>query len=464
MRKVAIMEYNETEEGKLDILTITATILKIARRTLVLALILAAVCAAALGIRSYRQYSPYYIAHASFTVKVANPLYSSVDGYNSKTAEQMAATFPSLLTSGVLQERIQEHLGIAYMPTVTVDADPSTSIITIQVRDSDPQRAYDVLNAVIEYYPEVAEFVVGSTVLVLLDESGVPAEPANQFRIAASLKKGAAAGLILWLAVVAAMAFARSTVHNEEELNALLNVPCLAQIPSVRTRYGESSLLIAGEHTHARFQETIRLLHMRVEKALEARGKKVLLISSATPGEGKTTISTNLALSLAQKGKRVLLIDFDMRNPSVGRMLNIKINGSLSEWFRGKATLRDLITRTKHQNLYVIAGGSCSGADASKMLADKLVGELIRSAAEQFDYVLLDTPPCSMLADAAEIAGLADCGLMVIRQDYASRDQILEGVQFLDDSGLPMIGCAMNGVRSSFGSGYGRGYGYGAKQ
>ena len=97
-----------------------------------------------------------------------------------------------------------------------------------------------------------------------------------------------------------------------------------------------------------------------------------------------------------------------------------------------------------------------------------MIQGILEEARREFDYVIVDTPPCSLLVDAAELSDLADCAMMVIRQDYASRSQILEGVKLLSDNGLPMLGCVINGVAGNlasngyrYGNGYGYGYGHG---
>ena len=228
------MEFHDNEIRKLDLLTLADDFLKLAKRFLLLGLALVLVCTGFFTARSYLSYTPSYTASASFTVRVSNPLYSKVNSYNIKTAEQMSKTFPYIVGSGVLQSRVKEHLGISSMGSVSVNANPNTSIITLSVRDTDPQRAYDVLNGVIECYPEIAEFVVGPTVLTLLDETGVPTQPTNPLNLKSAIRNGAVAGTGLWLVLILALAMTRSTVHNEEELNSLLNTPCMGTAPSIR--------------------------------------------------------------------------------------------------------------------------------------------------------------------------------------------------------------------------------------
>ena len=457
------MEFDKQEVQQIDLTILLDDFLKGAKRLWGLAVLLIAVCAMGLTGWQYLSYSPSYAATASFTVKVANPLHASVSAYNTETAAQMAKTFPYIMTSGVLQERVMEHLDIPYMPSVSVTASSGSSILTITVRDSDPQRAYDVLEAVITYYPEIAEYVVGSTALVLLDESGVPTQPANAPNLTSSLKKGALLGVVVWLLIVVALAVLTRTVHNEDELTQTLNSPCLGLVPLVKVSRKADSPLILRTSRHANFFEAIQQLRLRLGKVMDEQGKKVLLVSSAIPGEGKTTVATNLAMSLANRGKKVLLIDCDLRNPSVTKALGISSSNSLIDFLKGTISVRDMLQPTHIKNLVIFPGGT-GDKDNVKLLSQERMYQLVQVSRTLFDYVILDTPPCSLLADASEIAKLADCGILVVRQNFASKDQILDGAQRLGDSNLPIIGCVLNCVTRGFSSGYGYGYGYGTEK
>lgn len=461
------MGNEEKELEKLDLYVLLEDFLRQARRMWLLGLILILVGSAGMPFMQRRTYRETYEAYASFTVRVSNPLYASVSSYNEKTAQVMADTFPSILTSNLLQKKVMEQLGISGVPSITVSATAQSSIFTLTVRDTDPQRAYDVLNAVIACYPEVSEFVVGSTVLVLLDESGVPTKPVSTFNFKYYAIRGAAFGAIIWCAIVVALILLKNTIHNEEELRKTLNTPCLGQIPTAKLTRKTPYPLVHRIKNNSGFAESIRLLRLRVEKAMEESGKKVLLVSSAIPGEGKTTIAVNLAVSMAQKGKRVLLIDCDLRNPSVVNTLagdsnSLVSTNNLVDYVQGRIKVLDAIQPTEVENLFLIPGGPGGKAESSALLSQNRMALLLKAARKLYDIVILDTPPCSLFADAAELCELADAGLMVIRQDYAARDQIVDGIQRLTDGKLPIMGCAFNNVRKGHYGGYGGygGYGY----
>ena len=138
----------------------------------------------------------------------------------------------------------------------------------------------------------------------------------------------------------------------------------------------------------------------------------------------------------------------------------MKYSFSVADYLAGKCNIRDIITPTKVTNLHIVSGGA-RGAVLTEKLSAVRSGYLIKAARNLYDCVILDTPPCGMLSDASEVAELADCGVLVVRQNYASRDQISEGVVHLADSGLDILGCVFNQSVRTLSSGYGYGYGYG---
>ena len=462
------MDNNTTNEVKIagiDLHRLLSDGLGALRRTLLPFLALLVLCTGLLCWREYRSYQPMYRASATFTVNVTNPLQSEIRSYNTATAEQMAKTFPYILTSGALNERVMRELGISAMPAVSASVLSNTNIFTLSVSSGDPQLAYDVLNSVIENYPEVAEFVVGPTVMTLLDESGLPTQPYNSRDYTGAVKKGILIWLVIWLATAFILASTRTTVHSEQELRQILNLRVISALPVVRGRKKKERALsprMDDSASHSGFSESVRLMRIRAEKELKEQNIKILMISSATPGEGKTTIAINLADALAEAGSRVLLIDCDLRSPSVARALNQENEEGLAEYLRGETSYQNIIHLSDNPNLFLIFAGK-PVSDASELFSKPECKRFLDACRGTFDYVILDTPPAALLADAAEVAEVADGAILAIRQNYAPRHKILECAQILSDSKLPIIGCVMNYVTgSSSGGYYGYGYGYGS--
>lgn len=453
---------NEVKIAGIDLHTLLSDGLRVLRRTAALFAALTLLLTGALCLRVFRSYQPMYRASATFTVYVANALQSEIRSYNTATAEQMAKTFPYILTSGALNERVMSSLDIPAMPAVSASVLSNTNIFTLTVTSADPELAYDVLEAVIECYPDVAEFVVGPTVMNLLDESGVPQEPFNHRDYRAAIKRGVLTGAFLWVAAALVLASLRSTVHSEEELREVLSLRTLGVLPAVRGRGRGRAVCprFDGGAEYSGFSESVRLLRMRTEKEMRERGMKVLLVSSATPGEGKTTVAINLAMALAAQGKHVLLADCDLRNPSVAGGFGMENGKGLTEYLKGETPYQEILRQSEQENLYLVLAGQPT-ANASELLAAPACREFVEACRKVFDVVILDTPPAALLADASELAVLADGALMTVRQNYASRSQIMEGAQILSDSHLPLLGCVLNyaSSRSPYGGYYGYGYG-----
>ena len=209
------MEEKELNLPKIDLIFMLRIWLRYARRFWALALASMLLCSLLLGYSGYRAYTPIYEARVSFTVRVANPLYADINLYNNTAANQLHATFPYILRSAILKQRVQEHLGVAMIPGVNTTVLENSNIFTISVRDADPQWAYTVLQAVVECYPQVAEYVVGSTNLIILDDSGVPERPLYDLDLKDSLILGAAAGLALWCAVMLLMTIRAQSARSD---------------------------------------------------------------------------------------------------------------------------------------------------------------------------------------------------------------------------------------------------------
>ena len=216
---------------KIDLIELLGGMLRSCRHLLWQGVLLIVAMAMLLCLRSWRSYSPRYQASASFVVQVSNPLYASQQYYNASAAEQMAKTFPYILTSGVLSEQVMETLGIGYMPAISTSVLGNTNIITMTVTSGDPQLAYDVLHCVMDVYPSVAEFVVGPTSMSLMDESGVPTAPSNRVNYKTTAVKGALVGAVIWMAIACLYWLTHQTVNSEDELRKVVNLSCLGSCP-----------------------------------------------------------------------------------------------------------------------------------------------------------------------------------------------------------------------------------------
>ena len=450
-----------TEAEKIDLMRIINNMWKGAKRYWFLMLAVIVLFSGAFGYRAYRNYSPIYSANATFTITSdTSSLYSSTSYLNTRTASQIVKTFPYILNSGILQKKIADDLGMESIPgTIATETLGTTNMITIVVNSSNPQYSYDILQSVINHYPEVAEPVIGKVAMNLLDMTDVPESASNPPSYTRDIIKGAIMGAGLCVAFLLIYAFTRNTIHEEEDFKKMLNIDCICAIPQIvfkkRGKEFRKDISIYNKKISQTFLEAVRVLRARIEKDAKKNHLQVFLVTSAAPGEGKSTIATNTAMALAMRESKVALVDCDLRNPSVRERLEMEKEGAgLYEYLIKEAELEDILLWNETYKMYVIPGGQPL-SNASELMDSPRMHELLEQLKEIAEYIILDTAPVGILTDTAVLAEAADAALFVVKQDYANRSAILEGIEQLAESKIYISGCILNGAQAGIG-----GYGY----
>lgn len=444
-----------------------------------LVVVLAILSAGMAYLRTNRTYFPYYKASATFTVNLSNDSGSSIYDDNLK-ASQMSKTFPYIITSGVLKNVIAADLGVTSVPeSITAENVEDTNLFTINVTSGDAKKANDVLQSVIKNYPQIAETVVGSTKLNILDETGVIEEPANRPNYTNILKMGALPGAFLGALIIFIYAFTRKTIHNAEDLIEISSMKHLGSLPEVkfkkRGRKFNKTVSLLNKKMPTWYRESIYKIRTRVEKIADNSEIKSILVTSAIQGEGKSTFTFNLALAMAEGGKRVVLVDCDLRHPSIRNMLPVQeATPGLEEILNGEVEIKDALKYYDALNISVLAGSN-PVQNASEILGSPKMWEILDELEESADYVILDSAPSGLLSDASNLAKCADGVIFVVKQDYVKVNQIVESLEHLaESSNIEMIGSVLNGAKAGLGGygSYGRygrygrhgSYGYGSKK
>lgn len=415
-------------------------------------------------------YVPTYVASATMSVRSAGTTASYV---NAQTAEQMAEVFPYILTSGVLKNVIAEDMGVESVPgSISVTADEGTNLLTLSVTSGDPEQAYAVLQSVIKNYPKVAEFVIGQTELTILDETGVPEDTGREQVIRGSYRRGAMKGAVIGLMIMMFYIVTRRTVKSRKEVKRAVNLEDYGTIPFVAEKKRKkskvsSTVSLLSEQVPQSYLEAIRKLRIKVMREMESGNHKSLLITSSIPGEGKTTLSINLAIAAAKQGRKVILVDADPRNPSVARGMNEEGEyPGLGQVLRGKVTIEEALKEVEVPDgkMQVLFGGKASERD-SKLLGTKAMEALLAELEKRADIVILDTAPSELLADAPAVGKFVDAALYIVKYDCAKKRQIRNGVQALAMSGVKILGFAFNADKAgnNRGANYGYSYGYGKR-
>ena len=194
------------------------------------------------------------------------------------------------------------------------------------------------------------------------------------------------------------------------------------------------------------FSEAYKSLRTNVDFLFSKKESRVILVTSSIPNEGKTSVSINLAISLAQTGKKVLLIDCDLRKPKVYAYLRIKHSSQLglSSVLKGDATAEEAIGYIENLNLYVLLAGKAP-KESSTLFTSERTYDTIKELSEKFDYIICDTAPISVVSDAAVLNRCCDGVLFVIRQKYTNMRQVKDALSALNAVEANVIGTVLNG-------------------
>ena len=285
----------------------------------------------------------------------------------------------------------------------------------------------------------------------------VPSQPYRDRRMmfsAAAMLAGLATGLALALL----RALISQTINTADDLTATGGHSLLGLLPVFETAStsGAEPSLIEQEH--------YRMLRTALLSRMNGHGGTVALVTSGSAGAGKTTVAVSLARSLARCGKRVLLVDADVRAPSVAKYLGIRCQPGLLEVLRGQASEHEAILPSVTRRLDVLPAGRSAADEDTELLANGVFGACLTRFRQQYDVVLLDSPPVLPVADARILSRHADGTILVVREGRCRQPEVQDTVSLLSVAGGRLFGTVYIGSRPSkryYGYGYPT---YGAQQ
>ena len=410
------------------------------------------------------RFVPQYRSQASFAVDTST---SSVMGDGSLVMEQIKESLPYVLTSEHMKNMVCSELKLDSFPaSIEVSANEYANLFTLTVTAGDPNLSNEILQSLLDNFPRASVYVMGRVSLKTLDVSGVPTEPYNSRECIQNAERGAICGLALSVIFVFIRSLYSKTVCDPEDFKKNLNLTCIAAVPHIefkkRRRSFDRHVHIHNEKVGFGFTESFRTMRIRTERECAKRGDRCIFVTSSISGEGKSTVASNIALALASKGRRVILLDCDFRNPSVVKTLGLDIGKrpGIADVLSGKAAVPEALMHMENWGLDIIPGTAGRSEPASLIGSGRLT-RLLEHLKKVYDFVIVDTPPAAMLADAMAMAEAADCAVYIVKQDWARLEQITEGLDSLSVCGVRLLGAVLNDVKTSV-SGYGRyGYGYG---
>lgn len=337
-----------------------------------------------------------------------------------------------------------------------------TVLIDITATDADPTVAARIANTVAESLAErvdeleTPQQTVDSPVQLQMVREAAPPGSASYPNIPVMIFVGFLLGAALGIALAVLREIADTRVRSEQDVRAVTDSAVIGAI-TMDDEAEKNPLVVQTSPYHTR-SEAFRRLRTNLQFLDLDGGPQAFVVTSSVPDEGKTTSAINLAITLADADSKVLLIDADLRRPSVAGYLGIEGSVGLTTLLIQRATIDDVIQPWGSAGLFVMPSGVVP-PNPAELVGSKAMARLVHEMSEQFDYVIIDAPPLLPVTDAALIARMTSGVLMVAGAGQIRREQLRQSLANLSTVSARVLGIVLNKVGRSADT-YGESYGY----
>lgn len=341
---------------------------------------------------------------------------------------------------------------------IAAEAVNDTEIFRVDVTSSDPLEAERIANAIAQILPQRISSIIEGTSAKIVDSAVVPFRPSSPHKIQNAMVAFMLC-LVLTAGVVIVLELMDTSIHSEEDISRNCKYPVLATIPDMEG-HGKGpkqtcdkspkkeKVELVGGNINLAAAESYKILRTKLQFSFADDGKcHIIGVSSAMVGEGKSLSAINLAYTTAQLGKRVLLIDCDMRRPSLADKISIKKHPGLSEYLKGQTTVENLLqscgVQDDAQVFHAVSAGQ-TPKNPMELLSSIRMEQMLEQLRSHYDYIILDLPPVGEVGDAMVAAKLTDGMLMVVRQDYCNRDALNSAMRQFEFVDAKILGIVFN--------------------
>lgn len=396
-------------------------------------------------------YTKHYTSSMTVSVNLSGYTANATSISLARTVS-IAATLDDVFKSSAMMRVAENAMGAPITGSVNAAQFPDTNLIKVTVTDTSPKKAYDTLKAISENYSNVTDYSFSNVIVEVISDPNMPSKETKSvstpsFCVALGILTGIAVA-----AIVVVMSYMRDTVKNvsdvENELEArLFGTVYHNEKPGKKLPENKRRLLITNPLIGYRFTESFRKIAVKLEALRRTKGARVFMITSVAENEGKTTVSCNTAIALAQSGHKVLLIDCDFKKPAIKSFFAELPHDSeydFHKFIENGGNIAQFIKHDPETDLYIADCVKACADSADKLLSVRF-SETIAALKEQFDFIIIDTPPAGIIVDAEIIASVADATLLTVRQDYIRVTDINDQIENL--SNTYFAGCIFNEIK-----------------
>ncbi|TWG93968.1 receptor protein-tyrosine kinase [Nocardioides sp. J9] len=438
------------------------------RRWISILVVVVLAAAAAAGVTALQ--TPQYASTARLFVTT-----SQIDQaqllQGSQFSAQRVKSYADLITSRELAKRVITDTEIDAKPEemaekVEARAVLDTVNLEITVTDTDASRAQLIAQSYAEQLSDLVrelETQAGATnapIKATIVDNASYSDSAVSPQPKRNVGLGVVLGLLVGLGLAVLRELLDTRIKSSEDVAEITDAPTLGTI--VFDSATEKTPLLTQLPSHSPRAESFRVLRTNLQFVDVDSEHKVFVVTSAVPGEGKTSTALNLAISLAQGGARTLLVEADLRRPMAAKRLGLDEAVGVTTVLVGKADLADVTQQHEESGLEFVAAGSVP-PNPAELIQSRAMDDFLAQARADYDVVILDAPPLLPVTDSALLAAKSDGAIVVLSHARVTRDQVRLSIDRLEQVDAPVAGLVLNKVPvkgKSYGYGYGYGYGY----
>ncbi len=433
----------------------------------------------------YQSSAMFYVNNNSLSVGDTSFSISSSDITASKS---LVESYIVILNTRETLNDVIDYAGVQYTyrevkDMISAESVRETEIFEVKVTGPNPEEAEAIASAIAYILPNRISDIIEGTSAKIVDSAVVPGAPSSP-NYPQNLAIGCLIGILLSIIWIALQEVFDITIREEADVSRGCKYPILAAVPNMnadqhggryyyygayggkrskksQTRSSKEDVPMVGKQIGFIASEAYKLLRTKLQFSFaDEGGSRVIGVSSALAGEGKSLTSVNLAYTLSQLDKRVLLVDCDMRKPSLNAKLPIKKVPGISSALSGQLSWRDLLQPCglpgEEEAFAVIAAGR-NPPNPVELLSSAKMAKILKQMREVFDYIILDLPPVAEVSDAMAVAKETDGMLLVVRQDYCDHLALGGAVREFEFVNAKILGVVYNCTLDQMG-GYGKKY------
>ena len=386
-----------------------------------------------------------------------------------RLSQDRVLSYTQLVMGQTLAQRTIDRLGLemnaaTLAANVNAKSKPGTVLIDVSVLDSSPVRARDIANALSDEFVIMVRELETPTQgarpearVIVEQRASVPGKPTVPKK-RQNLAIGIALGAMLGIGLALLRELLDNTVKSPETTEEVTGTSVVGYIPFDKKLNYEHS--IAFDADNSRTAEAFRKLRTNLQFLAVDNPPRLIVVTSSSPSEGKSTTSINIALALAEAEHNVVLVDGDLRRPALAKYLDLVGSAGFSTVISGRATLDEVLQQTKFPHLTALTAGSIP-PNPSELLGSLAAKKLLSDLRSKFDYVIVDSSPLLAVTDGAVLAADADGAIIVVRAGKTKRDQLAHAIGALRDVGATLLGGVLTMMPSRGSGSYSYDYYYG---